>query len=63
MDRLNAAIAEATYDAFYNLVAYALETGNKERAGDYMLAAYENLSELEAERMERELTKDYYEFT
>jgi Tfp pilus assembly protein PilF len=63
MERLTAAIAEASYNAFYNLVACALETGNKERAGDYLLAAYEHLPELEAERMERELTKDYYEFT
>lgn len=51
------------YNAFYDLIAIALETGNTERAGDHMRDAYEQLSPEESERLEKELTADYYEFT
>jgi len=56
-------IRSAMYNAFYDLIAIALETGNTERAGDHMRDAYEQLSPEESERLEKELTADYYEFT
>lgn len=67
LERLHKAVQEtvrtAAYDAHYNRIAFALETHNVEHAGTRMLEAREQLSEDEAERLERELTDDYYEFT
>jgi hypothetical protein len=54
---------KTNYDKFYNAVAAALETGNTEEAGVRMANAYEYLGESEGEKLERELTADYYEFT
>jgi hypothetical protein len=56
-------VNNAAYNAFYNLIAISLETHNVERAGDYMRSARFSLSIQDANRLERELTADYYEFT
>jgi hypothetical protein len=61
-ETLNRVINTAKRNAFYNLIAIALETGNVERAGDHMRDAYEELG-VDAQKLERELTNDYYEFT
>jgi hypothetical protein len=60
---LNRVINTAKYNAFYNLIAIALETGNQERAGDHMRDAYLELGVSDSTRLERELTQDYYAFT
>lgn len=52
-----------SYEDFYNKIAIALETGNKQRAADLMVEAYETLGAFEAEELEFELTLDYYQFT
>lgn len=56
-------IRNAAYDAHYNRIAFALETHNVEQAGTRMLQAREQLPADDAQRLERELIADYYEFT
>lgn len=60
---INRVVNQAKYNAFYNLIAIALETGNVARAGDHMRDAYLELGVSDSARLERELTADYYAFT
>lgn len=55
-------VNQASYNAFYNLIAISLETHNPERANQYVAEARDYLPQSDLNRLVKELESDYYEF-
>lgn len=63
MNAVQACITRASYNAFYDLIACALETHNPRMALQRVAEAREYLPQIELNLLVRELEADYYEFT
>lgn len=63
MSAIQACINRAAYNAFYDLIACALETHNPRMALQRVAEAREYLPQSELNALVRELEAGYYEFT
>jgi len=60
---VSAVLIRASYNAFYDLIACALETHNPRMALQRVAEAREYLPQTEINALVRELETDYYEFS